>query len=136
MHASTAWRRLNSLVLSACRLFPLRGLVDDALYLAAVDVELAGDGALAVAGGVPGPYRLLHVWCAGERGWHIAHRDGRGVAHLWGDGGWSADSAKKPVDQVARLGKDRRRQDQRVIAPGKPGPALSVVRVPTVGQRH
>ena len=35
------------------------GLVDDALHLAAVEVEFASDGALAVTGAVPGQYSLL-----------------------------------------------------------------------------
>jgi hypothetical protein len=38
-------------------------LREDAPDLAAVDVELASDGALAVTGGVPGTYRLLQAWC-------------------------------------------------------------------------
>ena len=36
-------------------------MVDDALDLAAVDVEFAGDGALAVTGLLPGTYRLSSV---------------------------------------------------------------------------
>ena len=38
-------------------------LRDDAPDLAAVNVEFAGDRALAVTGGVPGTYRLLQAWC-------------------------------------------------------------------------
>jgi len=47
----------------ACRhsTWTLGGLIDDALDLAAVDVEFAGDGSLAVAGVVPGPYALLQA---------------------------------------------------------------------------
>lgn len=40
----------------------LRGLIDDALDLATVDVERAGYGALAVPGIEPSAHRPLQVW--------------------------------------------------------------------------
>src|ERR1035438_727491 len=49
-------------------------MVDDAFDLAAVDAEVAGDGALAAPCVVPGPYRLLHLWCTGWHGWCIVRR--------------------------------------------------------------
>jgi hypothetical protein len=52
------------------------GVVDYALDFAAVDAQLAGYGALAVACNVPGPYRLLHRWCTGSHGWCIVLRRG------------------------------------------------------------
>jgi len=43
-------------------------LIEDALDLAAVDIEFAGDGALAVAGLVPGPYGLSRLGAPGGSG--------------------------------------------------------------------
>jgi hypothetical protein len=53
----------------------LGGVVDDALDLAAVKVEFAGYGALAVTSLVPGSDRLLHAWCVRERRWHVVFGD-------------------------------------------------------------
>jgi hypothetical protein len=58
------------------------GVVDDALDFAAVDVEFAGYGPLAVTRVVPGLYRLHHVWRRRQRGWSVAVRDRQRPAHL------------------------------------------------------
>ncbi len=57
-----------------------RSMVDDALDSAAVDVEFAGYGALAVTGVMPGPYRVLQARSFCQRGWCTVIRDRRGVA--------------------------------------------------------
>lgn len=44
--------------------------------------------------------------------------------------------AEIPVDHVTGLGQDRGRDDQRLIAAGKPVPALGVMSVAAVSQRH
>jgi hypothetical protein len=76
----------------------LRSLVDDALDLAAVDVEFAGYGALAVPGVVPGPYRLLHAWRFGQREWCVVVLDSHGVVH--GDrGGRRGTGSALPSDE-------------------------------------
>jgi hypothetical protein len=49
-------------------------VVDDALDFAAVDAEFAGYGALAAAGGVPGPYRLIHRWRVNWNWWCTVFR--------------------------------------------------------------
>src|SRR5947209_3399018 len=80
----------------------VRGLfsfVEHALDLAAVEVEFAGDGALAVAGVVPGPHRLLDAWCLGQRGWCIAVRDRHRVAHVSGWGGCGAGPGFGPDER-------------------------------------
>jgi hypothetical protein len=46
-------------------------MVEDSLGLAPVDVEFAGDGALAVAGLVPRAYDLLQGWRGGQRWWLV-----------------------------------------------------------------
>jgi hypothetical protein len=69
----------------------LCGLVNDAFDLAAVEVEVPGYGALAVAGVVPGPYRLLYARRFGRRGWCIVVRDGQGIVHVSGAGRRGAD---------------------------------------------
>ncbi len=50
----------------------LRGLIEDALHLAPIDVECAGYGALAMTVRVPGPDGLVQAWRSGRRQWHIA----------------------------------------------------------------
>src|SRR6266702_5637984 len=61
----------------------LRGLVDDPLDLAAVDVEFAGYGALAVARGVQGPHRVLQTRRHWQRGWYTVPHDRHRGAHLY-----------------------------------------------------
>jgi hypothetical protein len=46
-------------------------LLDDALDLAAVDVKFPGDGSLAAARFVPGPYRLFQSWCGVQGRWRM-----------------------------------------------------------------
>jgi hypothetical protein len=49
----------------------------------------------------------------------------------------ASDSAPRYlVDHVTGLGKDRRRDDQRLIAASKPIPTLGMMSVAAVGQRH
>jgi hypothetical protein len=59
-----------------------RGSVDDAFDLAPVEAEAAGYRTLAVAGVVPGSYRLLHAWRFGQGGWYFVVRDRQGLVHV------------------------------------------------------
>jgi len=66
----------------------LRSLIDHALDLAAVDVQLSGYGPLAVTGGVPGPYRLLQAWRFCWGGWRVVVCDRYGLALGQGTAQW------------------------------------------------
>lgn len=57
-------------------------MVDNALDLAAVEVEFAGYGALAMTSVVPGQYRLFHGWCGGEFAWCVDVVDRHGLAQV------------------------------------------------------
>jgi hypothetical protein len=91
----------------------LYGFIQDAFDFAAVEVEFAGDGALAVAGVVPGPHRLLDAWCLGRRGWCVAVHDLHRVAHVHGWGGRGAGPG---------LGPDERHQEFERPGQGQGGP--------------
>jgi hypothetical protein len=67
------------------------GVVDDVFDFAAVDAEVAGDGALAAACAVPGPYRLLHRRRAGWHGWRIVRHCWRSPVRVSGGGGRRLD---------------------------------------------
>src|SRR5260370_17412054 len=97
-------------------------LVEDALDLAAVDVEFAGYGALAVTGVVPGAYRPLHAWCSRQRGWCFVVRDRQGVVHVRGGGGWGAGPGLGSDEGHQELERTGQRQRWPGPAQGTDGP--------------
>jgi len=87
---------------------------NDVFDLAAVDAEFPGYRALAVTSLVPGPYRLLHARCAGQRRWSILLGDRQRVAHLgrkgWCGAGWDAgpDECHQEFERVGQPGSQAR----------------------------
>lgn len=90
------------------------GLVDDALHLAAVEVEFTCDGTLAVTGAVPSPYSLRHTWCRGQFGWCSGIRNRHGRAYMLGTVKRDAGLAFSP---------DERHQEFERTGQGQGGPS-------------